>query len=366
MKIAIIQGPCLPIPPLKGGAVEKMWYALGQKFAEFNHEVVHISRQWEDLPAHEIVNGVQYIRIKGFDLRMNVLILKALDALYTTKAIRKLHYDTDIVVTNTFWAPIIIPFFRKAKIYVDVARMPKGQMRLYHKATRLRANSTAVVNAILTELPMRRHGQVIMIPNPLPFVSSKQINAQKKEPIVLYCGRIHPEKGLNLLSLTAARLPKGWSMKIVGPWKIEEGGGGEQYVEFLQQCFAGTPVDFIKPIYDLEKLNDLYRMASVFVYPSIAEKGETFGLAPLEAMSFGCVPVVSDLACFKDFIIDGENGLMFDHRSVDAPKKISDRILKLIKDDVLRKQMMESAWRVNASHSIERVAALLLEDFCRI
>lgn len=363
MKIAIIQGPCLPIPPLKGGAVEKMWYVLGQKFAECNHDVVHISRQWEDLLAHEIINGVHHIRIQGFDMRMNVLISKALDALYTTKAVCELHHDTDIVVTNTFWAPIIIPFFRKAKIYVDVARMPKGQMRLYRKATRLRANSTAVADAILAELPMRRHGQVVMIPNPLPFASSKQINVQKKEPIVLYCGRIHPEKGLNLLSLTAAGLPKDWSMKIVGPWKIEEGGGGEQYLEFLKQCFAGVSVEFIGPIYDLEKLNELYVRASIFVYPSIAEKGETFGLAPLEAMSFGCVPVVSDLACFKDFIIDVENGLVFDHRSVDAPKKLSDHVLKLITGDVLRKQMMESAWRVNDSHSIDRVAALFLEDF---
>ena len=39
--------------------------------------------------------------------------------------------------------------------------------------------------------------------------------------------------------------------------------------------------------------------AQIFVYPSKAEYGETFGLSVLEAMSCGCVPVVSSLECFK-------------------------------------------------------------------
>jgi glycosyltransferase involved in cell wall biosynthesis len=81
---------------------------------------------------------------------------------------------------------------------------------------------------------------------------------------------------------------------------------------------SGANVCFLEPTYDTDELNRLYQKASIFVYPSVAEKGETFGLAPLEAMAWGCVPVVSDLRCFKDFIIHERNGLIFNHRTHNA------------------------------------------------
>jgi len=34
----------LPVPPVMGGAVEKVWFALGQEFARRGHEVVLVSR----------------------------------------------------------------------------------------------------------------------------------------------------------------------------------------------------------------------------------------------------------------------------------------------------------------------------------
>jgi glycogen synthase len=37
----------------------------------------------------------------------------------------------------------------------------------------------------------------------------------------------------------------------------------------------------------------------------VAETGEAFGVAPIEAMAYGCAPLVSNLACFRDFIEDG-------------------------------------------------------------
>ena len=83
MKIVILQGAFLPVPPHLGGAVEKIWYLLGQKFAERGHEVVHVSRRWRDLPAREVIEGVRHVRIGGFDTPANAVVLKALDGIYT-------------------------------------------------------------------------------------------------------------------------------------------------------------------------------------------------------------------------------------------------------------------------------------------
>ena len=366
MKICILQGAFLPVPPTMGGAVEKMWYLLGQKFAARGHDVRHVSKKWGIFPAHEWIQGVEHVRVVGHDTPASLVHLKILDGIYTMRAISAIPKDTDVVVTNTFWAPLILPVFRKAKVYVDVARMPKGQMRFYGTAARLRATSTPVAAAIRAELPERRHFQVSMIPNPLPYEAAESMDLNSKSRNILYCGRIHPEKGLELLTKAAHALPDGWTLSIVGPWKISGGGGGEAYLKTLKTMFDASKVRFIEPIYDIEKLNLLYREAAIFVYPSIAEQGETFGLAPLEAMAWGAVPVVSDLACFKDFIVDGGNGLIFNHRVQDARDQVMACLLRLIGDQALRHRLGEKALNVRVSHSPDSIADLFISDFERV
>lgn len=365
MKICILQGAFLPIPPTMGGAVEKMWYLLGQKFAARGHDVVHVSKKWGSFPAHEWIQGVAHVRVAGYETPTSLILLKVLDGIYTMLAISAIPKDTDVVVTNTFWAPLMLPLFRKAKIYVDVARMPKGQMRFYGAAACLRATSTPVAEAIRAELPESRHAQVGMIPNPLPYEATQAVDWSSKGRSILYCGRIHPEKGLELLVTAANALPDGWTLLIVGPWKTTEGGGGETYLRTLKTMFDASKVRFIEPIYDIEKLNLLYREATIFVYPSVAEQGETFGLAPLEAMAWGAIPVVSDLTCFKDFIVDGENGLVFNHRVQDAKEQLMGCLSRLIADEVLRHRLGEKTLNVRVTHSPDSIADLFLSDFER-
>ena len=368
MKITILQGAFLPVPPRMGGAVEKMWFLLGQKFFARGHAVTHISRRWENLPDNEQIQGVEHIRVAGYDTPTSLLFLKLLDAFYTLRAIKSIPKDADIIVTNTFLAPIIVPLFRRAKVYVDVARVPKGQMRFYNNASRLRANSTPVADAIRAELPETRYPQVSMVPNPLPYEATKLEEARlndltSKSRSILFCGRVHPEKGLELLARAANALPEGWILTIVGPWKTAEGGGGEDYFQSLKAVFDESKVQFLEPIYDINKLNLLYKKASIFVYPSVAEKGETFGLAPLEAMAWGAVPIVSDLACFKDFIFHNKNGLIFNHRAQDASEQLMQSTLQLIEDDAIRSRLGKEALKVRVSHSPDSIAALFLVDF---
>jgi len=370
VKIVILQGAFLPVPPLMGGAVEKMWFILGQKFSTRGHEVTHISRRFKHLPTKEFISNVKHIRVAGYEMPSSLVLLKLLDAIYTIRAMQKIPKDADIVVTNTFWAPIFLPLVTRAKVYVDVARMPKGQMRFYKKA-HLRANSSPVATAIRAELPPALHHQVSMVPNPLPYQATiiEQLNYSDfscKKRVILFCGRVHPEKGLELLTSAIQALPDNWILKIVGPYKAAEGGGGEDYLRSLKKIFNSPKVQFIEPIYDVNKLNLLYKEASVFVYPSIAEKGETFGLAPLEAMAWSAVPVVSDLDCFKDFISHGKNGLIFDHRPVGAGGQLKECVLDLIHNHQKLVRLANEAIKVNISHSPDNIADLFLEDFKRL
>lgn len=72
----------------------------------------------------------------------------------------------------------------------------------------------------------------------------------------------------------------------------------------------------------------------IYCYPSLADKGETFGVAPLEAMGLGIPTIVSGLDCFKDFVTDKVSGLIFDHHAEDAVKQLVDCITYVIDDKV--------------------------------
>jgi len=366
LKIIILQGAFLPVPPTLGGAVEKMWFALGKNFAKQGHEVKHISRSYPDLKEEEIIDGVKHKRIPGYTIPSSGIYLKWLDLLYTIRARKIIPIDCDIVITNTFWAPILLSSRLRRRCVVDVARIPKGQMKWYKKSLMLRANSAFVASAIKQELPDRNHEQVIMIPNPLPFDNLIDIDQSRKKNILLYTGRVHPEKGLEILINAFKALKGNWKLKIVGPWEISAGGGGLMYLQRLKQLAADTQVEFTGPVFNTNKLHLMYQEASVFIYPSVAEKGETFGLAPLEAMAWGCVPIVSNLECFKDFIKDGINGLVFDHRNSKAVELLENSIARLQNDDSLMSKLSREALKVRDSHSTFNISLLFLETFSQM
>ena len=370
MRIIILQGAFFPVPPLLGGAVEKMWFRLAQEFASAGHEVIQISRRYPKLRNEEIICGVKHIRIAGYTASNSLLWLKFLDLCYTLRATSHIR-QANILITNTFWAPMVLPFFTKSSLYVDVARMPKGQMRLYARASRLRANSRAVADAILRECPAAA-AKIRVIPNPLPFIPpSHSLSMATKSPTVLYAGRIHQEKGLVLLLKAWSRLPlaliKEWNLQIAGPWEVAMGGSGEAFFSQLRSLAAATDhVEFTGFLRDSSTLNRLYKKASIFVYPSVAEKGETFGLAPLEAMAWGCVPIVSALRCFEDFIHDNINGLVFDHRESNAIDLLNTKLLFLMNHAEERERLAQKALEVRSSHSPFTIAKEFLEDFQRL
>jgi glycosyltransferase involved in cell wall biosynthesis len=368
LRITILQGAFLPVPPLRGGAVEKMWFELGKQFSLQGHRVCHVSRRFEGLPAEEEIEGVRHMRVKGYDTPANGLHLKLLDLLYSLRALRVLP-PAHILITNTFCLPILVRRRQQqlGRMVVDVQRMPKGQMRFYRRATCLRANSSAVAQAIAAEAPQLA-GRIRTIPNPLPFLPPP-LAAAERQPVILYCGRLHPEKGIALLieafSLACARGLNGWTLRLVGPADTAAGGGGLGWLENLlrRPKAAGLPIEWLGPIYGEQELLQHYQRAALFAYPSLAERGETFGLAPLEAMACGAVPIVSDLACFRDFITPGVNGAVFNHRAADPAAQLAEAMLTLANDPERRSTMAEAALAVRQSHHPATIAVEFLRCF---
>jgi glycosyltransferase involved in cell wall biosynthesis len=369
MKITIVLGAFLPVPPVMGGAVEKVWLTLAQEFARLGHEVTIVSRAVAQFPRREMVNGVRHIRIRGFDTPRSLLWLKFLDLIYSFRALPVLP-PADILVTNTFWLPVLSRSAKRGRIYVHVARYPKGQMRFYGRAARLQAPSKAVANAIANEAPaLARKISVVPYPAPSPLAQSAPAGVAERNKIILYVGRVHPEKGVHLLvsafAAGARTVFAEWSLMIVGPTEERFGGGGESYLASLKRSAdAGADrVKFAGGVFHPGELEKTYRVARLFVYPSLAERGESFGLAPLEAMTHGCAVLVSDLACFHDFIREGETGFIFDHRAEEPVRILGNEMENITKNETLLARVADAGYRKSGEYALPRVAEQFLSDF---
>ncbi len=127
---------------------------------------------------------------------------------------------------------------------------------------------------------------VCIIPNgvDLPPRVPKPRRARRK---LLYLGRIHPKKGLDLLlaAWTAVQDAHGdWDLYIVGPMD----GEYAQSVKRLADDLRAARVSFRGPLYGDAKLQ-AYRDADLFVLPS---HSENFALTIAEALAAG-VPVIA-------------------------------------------------------------------------
>ncbi len=364
MKITIVLGAFFPVPPTMGGAVEKAWFALAHEFAARGHEVTMISRAMPGLARNETVGEVHHVRVPGFDTPRSLLWLKFLDLIYSLRA-RRVLPRADILVTNTFWLPVLARDSSRGKIYVHVGRYPKGQMRFYRRAARLQAPSMDIANAISREAPSLAQ-RTIALPYPRPQGADAPPLAAR-EKIVLFVGRVHREKGVHLLIDAFGKCKgndlAGWKLVIVGPTEIDQGGGGDEYAARLRTVAARSPVEFRGPVFDEAALAQEYDQAEIFVYPSLAARGETFGLAPLEAMSHGCAVIVSDLACFRDFIIDGETGFVFDHNAVDPAASLAAVLHAAVADPLRLARIAEAGRQKSEEFSLARVADRFLADF---
>ncbi len=367
MRIAILQGPFLPVPPLRGGAIEKAWFRLGKAFAKEGHEVVHVSRRCDGLPQEETIEDVRHQRVEGFEATGSTLFLKWRDLRYVLRASKVLP-AADILVTHAFWAPLLIRDHSRGALYVHVGRYPKGQMKFYGRAARLQAPSETIAEAILREVPSRA-SKVKAIPYPLSWETEMVLEPASRKKSVLFLGRIHPEKGLRELVNAFAGLPeesrRDWRLDVRGPWRKEQGGAGQDFLDELKVSAkpAGNAIHFHEPFFDDAKLREDLKRASLFVYPSLAERGETFGLAALEAMSCGCPPLVSSLACFRDFVTDGKTGFVFDHCDGEITESLHGSLVKLlVQPDALAK-VGAAGCEAAKAYSLESVAKLFLEDF---
>jgi glycosyltransferase involved in cell wall biosynthesis len=346
LRITIVTGFFLPVPAVSGGATERSWYGLAKYFSSAGHSVTFVSRTWPGLPAAETEAGVTHVRVPGFEHRRSLFINLVLDFIWGVRVAQVLP-GSDVIICNTITLPVWLRrvYPSVGRVAVMIGRSPKGQVSFYRGVARIYAPSSALAAQIK---PQWASGRTRVIGYPIDWELHARSSCQLGAPLTIgYIGRLHPEKGIALLVGAACLLAKRtdlpeWRLRIVGPGSVGQGGGGGEWLASLKSdasAALGDRVEWRGPEFDPERLARQYGEMDVFCYPSVAEKGETFGVSVAEAMSARCAVVVSALACFSDLVTDGQTGVIFDHRAENPESRLADCLARLLADSLLRNDL---------------------------
>lgn len=167
--------------------------------------------------------------------------------------------------------------------------------------------------------------------------------------LILFLGRIHPKKGLDLLARAYAQIVShrdDVALVIVGP---DEGNYRASVESLLLAAGVSSKVFFTGMLGGHEKLC-AYAAADIFVLPSYSEG---FSMAVLEAMASG-LPVVITPHCHFPEVADAGAGLIVEPEH----GQLRDALARLLDEPGLRRQMGERGRRlVKERYTWDAVAA---------
>lgn len=191
-----------------------------------------------------------------------------------------------------------------------------------------------------TELP-----NIITIHNPVSIYAKKQSNCSEKQVIAV--GRYEHQKGFD-------RLISAW--KIVNQyhpdWILKIFGDGALRGKLHDQICANNLENSCFLEHTVSDIEEMYYSSSIFV---LSSRYEGFGMVITEAMSCG-LPVVS-FDCPSgpnDIITSGVDGYLVENGNI---QQLAEKIIQLIDDEYLRKQMGKNAKKNSERFKIENIMA---------
>ncbi|MCB0480487.1 MAG: glycosyltransferase [Flavobacteriales bacterium] len=154
-------------------------------------------------------------------------------------------------------------------------------------------------------------------------------NIEEKKKEILFVGRFQYAKGFDRIPLILKDLDlKDWTVNVLGP-----SDDMEKIKSDCEQLLPNTQINFLGQVSNVESY---YRSASIFVLPS---RSEGFPNALLEAMSWGCVPVVFEVGGTQDLIQHGVNGFVVRQGRF---SEMTNQIGFLQKEDSVRNRMAQA------------------------
>ncbi|MCP4600566.1 MAG: glycosyltransferase family 4 protein [Proteobacteria bacterium] len=166
-------------------------------------------------------------------------------------------------------------------------------------------------------LPGKRP-DLYLFPLPLEAETEETWLGQKPEiPFqALYLGRIDWQTKADLLPLASVvdKMPSTCKLVIAGAVD------NPNYDRLVRHMLGNKGVEILGCV-DEQKKRELLAKSHVLISP-VDNYQETFGLSVIEAMAYGCVPIVSDFDGYRDLLEDGKSGFLIKTLGAPLPKEM--------------------------------------------
>ncbi len=208
-------------------------------------------------------------------------------------------------------------------------------------------------------------------------------NVRPKPKLLLYVGRLAPEKGVHILldafHIVLAQHPDA-HLKLIGPemvvsrealfpncddphvLELDQYFRPGAYAELLRAKLSEFPsgsISFFNKGVNFIELAPHYHSASIFAFPSVCE--ESFGMPLVEAMASSTPVVTTRGGAFPEIVEHGRSGLLVERSNARA---LADAILQLLSHPDRRDAMAQAAFqRASAMFSWDRIVEDLIEKY---
>ncbi|MCL4398037.1 glycogen synthase [Patescibacteria group bacterium] len=175
--------------------------------------------------------------------------------------------------------------------------------------------------------------------------------------VLAISGRLDEQKGIDLVMETMQFILDEFPVQFIvlgSPAKDEY----RKFFEELEKKYPGRVGTHLQPNFALPR--KIFAGADVILMPSKYEPG---GIVALEAMRYGCVPVVRATGGLNDSVSDGVNGFKFNSYAGMAFLSSVARALEIYKNKVLWQKMVKKA--MEADFSWAKAAEKYLDLYSR-
>lgn len=374
-KITIISNGTLPVPAVKGGAVENLletFINLNEIYNDFELTIISISN-------NEAVSKIKYYKRSKFifiDSKKNIYKIK--------RGIRYLLNRSKIFKVKNQYINCVLSF-KEEFVNADIILIENNPnyIPLVRKITsksiglHLHNDYLNITNNKFSSNILADTNFVIAVSNYIKFRVSEvaPINCKinllfnginldrfnkdnekqsKRDIVILFTGRLQKSKGVKLLIEVFIEILElgvnNVKLLIVGASGFGESKKSKfiQDIELLSKKAFGK-INFTGYI-DYSEIHEVYKLADIAVFPSLAP--EAFPLTTIEALASGLPIIVSDAGGMPEGV-DEKCGVIV-KRGSNMKQDLKTELLRLINDKGLRIQMsIEAKTRAKKFNDIE-------------
>jgi len=153
-------------------------------------------------------------------------------------------------------------------------------------------------------------------------------SAIPREKLVLFVGAIQRRKNVARLVKAFEHLPDPWRLALAG---APDGFGAAEELRAVHDSSRRAAIDVLGYV-SAANLENLYRRASIFAFPSL---DEGFGMPVLEAMAHGVPVISSNTSAMPE--VAGDAALLINPRDPDA---LAGALTRLADDETLRDDLI--------------------------